>query len=116
MSNRSKVEVQLFHCIRNDFPKLKIKRNDRAVCDGLEVDILIPSLKIAIECNGVFHYEPIYGKKRLSRSIKNDDRKKELLESLEYNFIIIKQDFKFSKQKVRYIYLKQVKPIIIKLT
>ena len=40
-----------------------------------ELDIYIPSLKLAFELNGIFHYEPIYGKDKL-QSIKNNDTRK----------------------------------------
>ena len=40
---------------------------------GSELDIYIPSLKLAFELNGIFHYEAIYGDDKLN-SIKNNDR------------------------------------------
>ena len=39
------------------------------------MDIYIPSLKLAIEFNGIFHYEPIYGDNKLKRIKTNDTRK-----------------------------------------
>ena len=40
-----------------------------------ELDIYIPSLKLAFELNGIFHYEPIYGNDKLEKIKNNDDRK-----------------------------------------
>jgi hypothetical protein len=40
-----------------------------------ELDIYIPSLKLAFELNGIFHYEPIYGSDKLARIQNNDSRK-----------------------------------------
>jgi len=40
-----------------------------------ELDIYIPSLKLAFELNGIFHYEPIYGKDKLNSTKTNDNRK-----------------------------------------
>lgn len=37
--------------------------------------IYFPSLKLAFELNGIFHYEPIYGSDKLS-SIQNNDHRK----------------------------------------
>ena len=39
------------------------------------MDIYIPSLKLAFELNGIFHYEPIYGEDKLAANINNDKRK-----------------------------------------
>ena len=40
-----------------------------------ELDIYIPSLKLAFELNGIFHYEPIYGEDKLNKVKNNDGRK-----------------------------------------
>lgn len=40
-----------------------------------ELDIYIPSLKLAVELNGIFHYEPIYGEEKLKQTQNNDNRK-----------------------------------------
>ena len=40
-----------------------------------ELDIYIPSLKLAFELNGIFHYEPVYGQDKLDKIINNDKRK-----------------------------------------
>jgi hypothetical protein len=40
-----------------------------------ELDIYIPSLKLAFELNGIFHYEPIFGNEKLNKIQKNDNNK-----------------------------------------
>ena len=40
-----------------------------------ELDIYIPALNLAFELNGIFHYEPIYGVKKLTSIQNNDNRK-----------------------------------------
>lgn len=42
---------------------------------GSELDIYIPSLRLAVELNGIFHYEPIYGQSKLARMEENDQNK-----------------------------------------
>lgn len=40
-----------------------------------ELDIYIPSLKVAFELNGVFHYEPIFGTTKLQQMQNKDQYK-----------------------------------------
>lgn len=40
-----------------------------------ELDIYIPELNLAFELNGIFHYEPIFGKEKLNQIQNNDNRK-----------------------------------------
>ena len=47
--------------------------------EKLEVDILIPSIKTAIEIDGLSHFEPIWGEEALLKTQSADDRKMGLL-------------------------------------
>lgn len=73
-SNRSKLECWLESQLTKTYPTLKILYNRRDEI-GAELDIHIPSLKLAFELNGIFHYEPIYGNARLLSAQTNDQRK-----------------------------------------
>ena len=53
------------------YPKLDIHFNRKDTI-GSELDIYIPSLNLAVELNGIFHYEPIFGKDKLSKIKTND--------------------------------------------
>lgn len=71
---RSKLEIYLEKELPKLFPNLLIIYNDRKEV-GYELDIYIPSLKLAFELNGIFHYEPIYGKEKLETMQFNDKQK-----------------------------------------
>jgi len=70
--NRSKLETwlekELIALYGNIF-----KFNDRSL--GFELDIVCTQAQIAFELNGIFHYEPVFGKDRLD-SIQNKDKYK----------------------------------------
>lgn len=58
--------------------------------EKLEVDILIPSLRTAIEIDGVSHFLPIWGEEKLRKTISADMRKAGLLMAAGYNLLRIK--------------------------
>jgi hypothetical protein len=71
---RSKLELYLETKLKNKYGENFLKFNDHTTINS-ELDILIPSLKLAFELNGILHYEPIYGENKL-RKIKNNDERK----------------------------------------
>jgi hypothetical protein len=73
-TRRSKLEVWMQEQLTNRYPDLTIHYNQKDAINS-ELDIYIPSLSLAIELNGIFHYEPIYGKEKLSSIQNNDSRK-----------------------------------------
>jgi hypothetical protein len=60
--------------LREDYPKLEIKFNDKQTISS-EIDIYFPSLKMGVELNGVFHYFPIYGQEVLNKTQHRDKEK-----------------------------------------
>ena len=56
------------------FPNIDFTFNDKTAINS-ELDIYIPNLKLAFELNGIFHYEPIYGKDKFQRIVENDNNK-----------------------------------------
>lgn len=73
-TRRSKLEQYIEKELLSLYPSLEILFNDREAINS-ELDIFIPSLKLAFELNGIFHYEPIYGQDKLDQIQNNDDRK-----------------------------------------
>jgi hypothetical protein len=73
-TSRSKLEIYLEEQLTRLYPELSIEYNQKNTINS-ELDIYIPSLKLAFELNGVFHYEPIFGAERLSKIQNNDQRK-----------------------------------------
>jgi hypothetical protein len=73
-TRRSKLEVWLEQELTLLYPSFEFHFNRKDAING-ELDIYIPSLRLAFELNGIFHYEPIYGQEKLD-SIQNNDHRK----------------------------------------
>ena len=70
-TRRSKLEVFLEQELTRSYPNLEIIYSAKTSI-GSELDIYIPSLNIAFEIQGIFHYEPIFGQEKLEQIQKND--------------------------------------------
>jgi len=73
-NQRSKLELWIEEQLTILYPKLEIHYNQTSTINS-ELDIFIPSMKLAFELNGIFHYEPIHGVDKLDRTKNNDLRK-----------------------------------------
>jgi len=71
---RSKLEKYIEEQLTILYPDLEIFYNRKDAINS-ELDIYIPSFKLAIELNGIFHYEPIFSQEQLSKCQNNDQRK-----------------------------------------
>jgi very-short-patch-repair endonuclease len=78
----------------------------------LEVDLLIPSLSVAIEIDGPSHFLPIWGDDNLQRNIRSDLEKNGLL--LGHGFVVIRikqMNNHVSKLKQRKILAQTIKAL-----
>ena len=73
-SRISKLELWLKEKLSIKYPKMNILYCNKSTINS-ELDIYIPSLKLAFELNGIYHYEPIHGVSKLQQIQTNDNRK-----------------------------------------
>ncbi len=84
---RSKLEIYLESRLTELYPDLEILYNDRQTLgNGLELDIYVPSKKMAFELNGIFHIIPVFGQEKLDIIQDNDSLK--LQKCQELNIIL----------------------------
>ena len=87
-TRRSKLEIYLEQQLTLLYPNLDIHFNKKDAI-GSELDIYIPSLSLAFELNGIFHYEPIYGNNKLDQIQNNDQNKFKLCQENKIDLCII---------------------------
>lgn len=56
----------------------------------LEVDMLVPGSNIAIEIDGISHFEPVWGQEKFEKQIRADAEKSGLLLKAGYNVLRVK--------------------------
>lgn len=111
-NRKSKLESFLEENLIKRYTELNFIFNDKTTINS-ELDIYIPSLKIAFEINGIFHYKPIYGEKKFNL-IKNNDNEKKLKcinNNIKLYIIDTSEQKRFTKETSQ-IYLNTIINII----
>lgn len=106
---RSQLEIFIEQQLKIEFPLLAFKTNDRTF--GIEFDFYIPNMKIALEINGIVHYQPIYGLEKYAIIQANDIKKKTICGKENITLIIYKDvinGFTISKAKIAWSELKTI--------
>lgn len=116
-SRRSKLEFWLENKLTILYPELNILYCDKTTI-GSELDIYIPSLKLAFELNGIYHYEPIHGQNKLNQIQSNDHRKFQACIEKNIELVLIdSSSLKYFKEQNCLKYLTIVQDILtIKLS
>lgn len=94
------------------YPDLEFHFNRKDAINS-ELDIYIPSLKLAFELNGIFHYEPIYGLEKFTKIHNNDNRKMQACLEQEIELCIIDvSSQKYFKEQTSMKFLEIIQNII----
>ena len=96
----SKMELMLVnHLIDKGYNVLHHSKH-KVADDQMELDILLPADKIAIEVDGPSHFEPIWGDKALKRNQVADNKKNGILLSNGFHVIRIRDKSKKITRKI----------------
>lgn len=87
-NRRSKLEKWLEEKLSILYSDLEIKYCDKTIINS-ELDIYIPSFKLAFELNGIYHYEPIHGQDKLEQIQRNDANKFQLCQENNISLCVI---------------------------
>lgn len=87
-TRRSKLEIWIQDQLTKMYPNTEIHYNQKTAINS-ELDIYIPSLNLAFELNGIFHYEPIYGIDKLNQIKINDISKTKACHDQKIDLCII---------------------------
>ena len=110
--SRSKLEIYLESQLTMLYPSDIFIFNDRKTI-GYELDIYAPKLQLAIEINGIAHYQPIYGIKEYERRSSIDREK--IQKCKDHNITLITIDVSGERNfniSVGEKYLTQIKEVV----
>jgi hypothetical protein len=97
-------ESRLFDIVKELFPNYIIERAIRPdFLEGLEIDIYVPQLKLAIEYQGIQHYEVVEfwgGEEALKKRKANDTKKRKLLKLNNIVLLEWKYTIEINKKRV----------------
>jgi len=104
------MEVFLENRIKQMFPLTRCLYNDRQTL-LTELDFYFPDLRLAIELNGIVHYEPIYGSNQFDK-IQNRDKQKQTLCATNGIELIVVPNFGSFSTKISELMWHEIKTII----
>lgn len=108
----SKLEKWINPRLQERYPSLDIHFNRKDAIES-ELDIYVPSLKLAFELNGELHYQPVFSEEHL-RSIQENDKEKQqkCLEKGIELIVVDTSNLKYLTTKRGHRYLRKITEII----
>ena len=111
-TRRSKLEKWIEKMLILLYPSLLMEFNSKTTIQS-ELDIYIPSLKLAFELNGIYHYEPIHGNDKFKKIQINDTNKFQACISNGINLCVIDTSHQlYFKEQTAQVFLSIIINII----
>jgi very-short-patch-repair endonuclease len=86
----SKLEKYLLHELRKQGYEIKFHAENVVANEDLQIDLFLPTMKVAIEIDGPAHFYPIWGEENLAKHLVSDNEKTGLIIQAGYVMIRIK--------------------------
>jgi len=100
----SKLELFLLDNLLKDGYKVDFHKEQILSNTKLQIDLFLPTLNVAIEVDGLSHFEPVWGQQTLNRNKTYDNKKTGLIIGKGLVLIRIKQLKDFSPSRANKIY------------
>jgi len=111
-NRRSKLEQFIENKIKTEIPNIKFLCNDKTAIKS-ELDFYFPELKLAFEINGIFHYEPIFGLEKLTKTQINDKQKFKLCHEAGIELCVIATLDGYMKKEVLEKYWTKFQALLV---
>jgi very-short-patch-repair endonuclease len=102
----SKLELFLLDNLLKDGYKVDFHKEQILSNTKLQIDLFLPKLNVAIEVDGLSHFEPVWGQQTLNRNKTYDNKKTGLILGKGLVLVRIKQLKDFSPSRASKIYSK----------
>lgn len=102
----SKLEKFILNSLLQDGYRVDFHKEQSLVNTKLQIDLFLPSLNVAIEVDGLSHFEPVWGEETLNRNKGYDNKKTGLILGKGLVLIRVKQTKDFSKSRASLLYKK----------
>ena len=109
VNKRSKLEISIEEHLKTLY-SFEIRYNKTDI--GYELDIYIPCLDLAIEINGILHYEAIFGEAKLLRTQQIDKEKVERCRDRDIKLIVINVSRDGAGKKIKAQRISEVEKIV----
>jgi very-short-patch-repair endonuclease len=100
----SKLELFLLDKLLNDGYRVDFHKEQILSNTKLQIDLFLPKVNVAIEVDGLSHFEPVWGQQTLNRNKNYDNKKTGLILGKGLVLIRIKQLKDFSPSRANKIY------------
>lgn len=100
----SKLETFLLNALLADGFRVDFHKEHSLLTTKLQIDLFLPTLNVAIEVDGLSHFEPVWGEDALKRNKGYDNKKTGLILGKGLVLIRVIQKKDFSKSRARVIY------------